>query len=351
MADIRALERADLPAVAALLHRDLSPEDPAEQISRFLAAVMIDDPWSDSELPSLVATDDDGEVIGFIGAQVKRVRLDDRVLRGVCVSHLTVAADSRAGAAGALLLRRIMGAGQDFTISDTANDRVAHMWQTFGGHLDHGRSCDWMVVLKPVRWLRSLVTDAVRHRPRAHPVGAMPFQALRPRSPHWSFPEPGPEVRGEDVDAATIVEQLPEMTRGFQLWVDYDEEFLDYLFGEMESHFGALVRRLVWDGKRPLGWYAYVPKRGGLSRVLHVHTSAPDADAVLGDLLAQARKRGTAVLAGRLEPHLTLPLQNQMPLLGFARRPVIHCRDSEMLATLMTGKSLLTQLNSEWFAT
>jgi hypothetical protein len=349
MAEIRPLERADVPAVAALLHRDLSPEEPEEKISRFISAVMIDDPWSDPELPSLVAVED-GEVTGFVGAQPKRVRFGDRELRAVCVSHLTVAADRRAGAAGALLLRRMLTAGQDFTISDTANEKVEQMWHTFGGHLDYARSCDWMMVMRPVRWLQGLVTDTVRRRPRTHPVGALPFQAVRPGSSHWSFPEQAPEVRGEDVDAATIVQQLTEMTRGFQLWVDYDEQFLEYLFGQIESHFGALSRRLVWRGDRPLGWYAYAPNPGGLSRVLHFHAPPRDAEPVLADLVAHARRQRSAVIAGRSEPQLTLALQERLPVLGFERRPVIHCHDTELLAALTTGGSLLTQLNSEWFA-
>jgi hypothetical protein len=349
MAEIRPLEEDDLPAIAGLLHRDLSPDDPVAEISRLIKALTVDDPWSDPELPSLVAVDD-GDVVGFIGCQAKRVRFGDRDLRGVCVSQLTVAADNRGGAAGALMLRRTLTAGQDFTISDTANEKVAQMWQTFGGHLDHARSCDWMVVLRPVRWLRGLVTDSLRHRPRPHPVGALPFQAVRPNSPHWRFPELEGEVTGEDVDAATIVEKLPEMTRGFALWVDYDEQFLEYLFDEMQAHFGGLTRRLVSRDGRALGWYAYVPMQGGLSRVLHLHAPPRDAEPVLRDLLAQARLDGSSVIAGRNEPQLTLALQERLPVLSFARRPVLHSHDPELLATLTTGSSLLTQLNSEWFA-
>lgn len=348
MADIRPLQRADLSAIAALWHAHLTPE-PEEQISQFLAATLIDDPWSDEELPSLVATGDDGEVIGFIGSQARRFRLDDRVLRGVCASHLTVAADRRGGAAGALLLRRLLTAGQDFTFSDTANARTARIWQTLGGQLDHTRACDWMVVLRPVRWLRKLTTDGLLRRPRGHPVGALPFQSVRRHGGRWAFPEPEPDVTGEDVDAATIVEQLPEMTREFQLWVDYDERFLDHLFGEVESRFGRLARRLVRRGKRPIGWYAYIPSPGNMNRVLHLLTTDRDADAVLGDLVAQAREQKSAVIAGRHEPHLTRALERRLPVLGFARRPVIHCHDPEIRATLATGSSVLTQLDSEWW--
>ena len=154
MADIRPFERADLPEVSGLLREILPDWMPDEEIPRFLAATLLDVTWSDPDLPSLVAVEG-GQVIGFIGSQVRRYRLDDRELRAVCSSHLTVASGHRGGAAGALLLRRLMTAGQDFTYSETVNDIVARMWQTFGGHLDAARACDWMIVLRPVRWLGS----------------------------------------------------------------------------------------------------------------------------------------------------------------------------------------------------
>src|SRR5919204_730266 len=115
MAEIRPFAEDDLPAVAALLRADLT-ETPEEQIRRDLSGALLESPWRDEELPSLVATED-GEVTGFIAAQVRRFRLEDRPLRAVCCSHLTVAAGRRGGAAGALLLRRPLNAGQDFTLS------------------------------------------------------------------------------------------------------------------------------------------------------------------------------------------------------------------------------------------
>lgn len=354
MAEIRPLQRVDLPAVARLLHASLTPDTAEEQISRDLQNRLIDDPWSDEELPSLVATEDD-EVVGFIAAHVRRFRLRDRPLRGVCCSDLTVSPGSRGGATGALLLRRLLTMGQDITFSDTANPDVARMWHTFGGHVDHARLCDWMVVLRPLRWGRLLATDAVLRRDLGRgqvPVGALPFQALRQHGGRWAFSESQADVTGENVDAAAIVERLGELTRGRKLWVDYDAGFLDHLFGLVGSRFGDVTLRLVTRGDHALGWYAYVPIRPGVSRILHLLLGDrdEDADAVLADLVAHCREQGTAVLAGRHEPHLTRALQSRFPVLGFSQRPVIHSHDAELLAILGTSSSVLTRLDGEWFA-
>lgn len=353
MAEIRPLQKADLPAVARLLHANLTPDPAEEQISRDLQNRLIDDPWTDEELPSLVATEAD-EVVGFIAAQVRRFRLGDRSLRGVCCSDLTVSPGSRRGAAGALLLRRLLTMGQDITFSDTANADVARMWHTFGGHVDHARSCDWMVVLRPLHWARLLATDAILRRDLGRgqvPVGALPFQALRQHGGRWAFPEPQADVTGEDVDTAIIVDRLGELTRGRKLWVDYDKGFLDHLFGLAGSRFGEVTLRLVRRGDRALGWYAYVSNRSGVSRILHllVGDREEDAEAVLADLVAHCREQGTAVLAGRHEPHLTQVLQPRFPVLGFSQRPVVHSHDAELLAILGTSSSVLTRLDGEWF--
>lgn len=310
----------------------------------------MEDPWRDDRTPSLIAADGDGRLIGFIGSQTRRVRYEDRELHAVSVSHLTVAADSRRGVEGARLFRRLLTAGQDFTISDTANETVAAMWRNLGGDVDHARACDWMLVLKPVRWLRDLGSYGLRRRRgrTVIPVGALPFRALRLREASRAL-EPDPAVTADDVDAATIVENLPEMAHGLRLWVDYDEPFLNYVFSEMETKFGRLVRRMVRRRDHPVGWYAYVPNRHGVSRVLHVHAAERHADAVVAELIGHAKAQDSAVISGRLEPHLTAALRRLVPVLAFARQPVVHASDPEIRATLAGAGSVLTQLDSEWF--
>ena len=86
------------------------------------------------------------------------------------------------------------------------------------------------------------------------------------------------------------------------------------------------------------------------ARVLHVSASAREADSVLAELLAHARQAGVAVASGRLEPHLVVPLRRRIAVVGFARQPVIHSHDPELLAVLASDDSLLTRLDAEWFA-
>ena len=351
MPDIRPLQPADLPGVTPLVRTILPQWMADEQIPGFLTSTLIEDPWADPELPALVAIGDDGEVIGFIGSQVRRFQFGERQLRGVCPSHLIVDTE-KAGAAGALLLRRLLAAGQDFTFSDTASDLVARMWRTFGGHMDAARACDWMIVLRPARWLRGIGAAAIRRDlgREAVPVGALPFQAAGPRVMRRAFPEPDSDVSGEDAGTVEIVEQLPQATRGVRLRGAYDQPFLDHLFGQIETVLGPVVKRLVRRNDMPIGWYAYRAERGGVGKVLQLAAAANEADAVLGEALEHARANGVAVLSGRTEPHLLTPLRRRLAVLGFARQPVLHAHDPELLSVLSSEGSLLTRLDSEWFA-
>jgi hypothetical protein len=323
---------------------------------RVFEGLTLDHPWADDELSSLVAVTPGKEIVGFTGVQVRRLRLDDRPIRAVHSGHGVVSPDHRRGAVGALLIGRVLKGPQDFTWSDGATDAVARIFRTFGGQLDHARACDWLLVLRPFSWARGLIAAAARRQAakrRVVPVGAMPFQALGPRFVPLAFPDPSSGVVGEDVTAATIVAHLPVITKSLRLRVDHDEEHLEHLF-ELVRHFGGLESfkgrffcRLVRSGERPLGWYAYVARPGGASRVLHLCAPERDSDAVLGELIEHARAQGSAALAGRAEPHLQRSLQGRLAVLGYARQPVTLTKDLELRAALATSSSLVTRLDGD----
>ena len=130
----------------------------------FLEQTLIDSPWADPELPSLVAVDDEGghpriHRLSGATAEARRPRASRDLLRA-----LTVSSDPKAGPAGALLLRRLLSGDQDLTWTDSPTEGVVRMWRAFGGHLDQPRSWDWMLVLRPFRWARGVLT--ARDAPR-----------------------------------------------------------------------------------------------------------------------------------------------------------------------------------------
>ncbi len=286
-------------------------------------------------------------MIGFVGAQVRRFRLDDRSLTGVCASHLTVDPASRGGATGALLFRRLLLGGQDFTYADSGNDEALRMCRAFGGDFDHARCYDWMITLRPVRWLSRLATATGRRQriDKDVPVRALPLKPPR----RGGKPESPAGIAGVDADAAGIVAALAMIKKGPRLRVDYEEAPLGYLLREVEAHFGGLTVRVVRREGEPIGWYAHVPVSPVVVRVLHLFAAERHAQDVLGELLVGARASGAAVVCGRVEPHLTRALEARRTLVGFARLPWIHARDPELQGVLGSTDAAVTQLDAEWF--
>src|SRR5918996_4396104 len=201
MSEIRPLEREDLPAVAELLRANLPGWAGDEQ---FLAVQTLDHPWADEAFPSLVAVDEAGNVAGFIGAQVRGMRFDGASGSGVCSTQLAVDRASRNTAVGAFLLKRMMSGQQLLTWSDSSTDAVVRIWDAFGGHSDAARACDWMLVLRPVRWVGGALGALARRRPVRRtlvPVAGLPFQAAGRRIIPSTHPDPPDDVGSEQASS------------------------------------------------------------------------------------------------------------------------------------------------------
>ena len=82
------------------------------------------DPWADPEIPTLVHVGDSGEITGFIGSHVRRLRLDGLPIRLAAGGPLIVHPQARSRAVGARLWRRYLAGPQDLTTTDGASDEM-----------------------------------------------------------------------------------------------------------------------------------------------------------------------------------------------------------------------------------
>jgi GNAT superfamily N-acetyltransferase len=346
VAEIRPFEHEDLPAIAKLLGDHL---DGWDGDTGLIQAAFLDHPWADPETPSLVIADDDGVAVGFIGVHPRRLDFGADPVKGVCCTHLVVHPDGRAAGGGAQLVRQVMAGPQELTWSDTTVPVVARMWAVFGGRTDYARAADWLIVLRPMRWTGQAITGRVRGRARTDevPVPGFPAHASRRLTPQAHQPTP-PEVSGADATVTELVAAQPEVTRRHALFVAYDEAALAFTLEKLEGMGKRIVRRLVRRGDRTIGWYAYIERPGGVSRVIHLAAAARDADHVLGELLDHARESGSSAMWGRYEPHLDAALRSRLAVLGLNTRPAMRTRNEKVGTALAGDGSLLTRLDGEW---
>jgi hypothetical protein len=348
---IRPLQKNDLPEVAALFELVMrtGSRTPPRQLADYFER-LLDHPWADPEIPSLVYCDQTGRIVGFIGSHVRRLRFHGERIRvglsGQFMSH----PDARSRAVGALLLRRYFAGPQDMTMTSGVGE-ITRIWKALGGQV---------AVLGSIRWVRifNLGSTAGYALERVGKAGWKPVvrplvsavQAFTDRLPVVSLRVPEPVTRTEDLSAQALLEYLPSVSGHFRMRPDYDEKFLDWLFREMTEvkSRGNLVKRLVLDADgRVLGWYVAYLQPGGISQVVQIGAKERDVQAVLDHLFHDAQHSGAALLFGQLEPLLFEPLTRRRCLLHPGGNFLVHSRHPQILDAVLTGQAMISRMDGE----
>ena len=350
---IRPLERTDLPVIARLVCDVMTQEPSArmERLERHLAALFLDHPWFDPEIPSLVSTDKHGRLIGFIGSSVRRMRFRDREARLACSGPLVVETQSRGLAAGAFLLSRYLRGPQDLSITDGATEEVRRMWERFGGEVAGLPSIRWTQLLRPLSFGAShlLTPESLLGRVALPITRGLDF-LIRGFVSRVVVP-PRVDTRGEELTPAAFVDCVSRFGKHALLHPDYDEEFLAWQLGLMRSLPGkgrlrpVLVRDAVGEA---IGWFVYFVLPGGLCRVLQVGGDPERLSDVLDHLARDAFDHKGGVLDGRIDGHLREALRGRRVIVRqHDTLPLIHAADPEILAAIQSGRTLLTRFEGE----
>lgn len=356
MSGMRPLERADLPAVSALYEQVMRSGEhvPTPAVADYFARVLLDDPWADPEIPSLVHEGPDGEVVGFIAANTRRLRLDGRPIRMAVSSNLVAHPDWRSRGIGALLNRRLLRGPQELTIADRANEDSRGLWFGLGGQELVHASIGWYRVLRPGATVGALLgRRGGGVLGRGARLAAGPVDAVASRVPRLgaALAPTEPEGRTEPLTPEVLAEQVGALGRRMRLHPDYDAEYLTFVFAELaaQSSRGTLTARLVRSGGgKVLGWFLYLLPEGGVAEVLQVGVAGGDPDPVLDHLFHHAHLEGAAAVQGRVEPATAGLLGRPGVVLRKASRALVHSGDTVALGLLGTTASLLSVLDGEW---
>jgi hypothetical protein len=350
---IRPLRRADIPQVAGLYEKVVrsGSNTPAPQLNRYFERTLLDHPWVDPEIPSLVYLDEQGRVAGFIGSHVRRMTFDGRHIRVALSGQLVSDPAVRGRAAGTLLLRKYLTGPQDLTVTN-AGSGTTRIWKALGGSVVHLSSVSWARLLN---WSGLGETALQRAgmaawKPMARPALSV-FQAAASRIPAMSLRVPTPQTRAEDLTPQALLDHLPSVADHLRLRPAYDEAFLEWLFREMAAvtALGELTKCLVRDQRgRVLGWYVFYRKQGGIGQVLQIAAKDRDTAAVLGHLFHHAQRTGVAVLTGQLEPSLLEPLTQRWCFLHrLSGNVLVQARNPEIVNSILAGQALLSRMEGE----
>lgn len=356
MTSIRPLQRQDIPQVASLYESVMrsGSRTPAPQLGAYFERTLLDHPWADAEVPSLVYETTDGGIAGFLGSHARRLRFDGQPIRAGYSGQLISAPAVRNKGIGALLLRRYLAGPQQVTLTDGATTEVRRMWERLGGNTVYLSSLGWTRFFRPFRAGGDrLLTRLGRSTwtPYLRPIWSLP-DAVAVRVGESLFGAHEPVTQAEPLTSRDVLEHLPAIADRLRLRPDYDEPFLDWLFDEMprSSVRGDLVRQLVRErGGRVLGWYiAYIPP-GGIAEVQQIAAKESDVPALLQHLLHHAWQSGAVILRGRLEPQLFDPIREGRFYLHNEAGVLVHSRDMSIINAILRGDALLTRMDGEWW--
>jgi hypothetical protein len=357
MSEIRPMLRREVAEVADL-YRFVDKSDwriPPDELPGWLDRTLFGHPWVDADIPSLVYVDDAGEILGFVGSHVRRMRFDERPIRMAAAGPLIAHPCVRNRGVGARLLASFFTGPQDLTITDGASDEIRQIFELVGGQMMHPSSMVWARVFRPFSFVGNRVMHAnvqVRHRVKPWARQLLPALDAPTMAAGYFAPPADPPTTDELLTPELLLEHMALVTRSLRLAPDYDSQMLEWLFAELHRNrtWGTPIRRLVRNGAgQALGWYVYFALPGEGCQLLQLAAHERHEGEVLDNLFAHAVAHGGAAVQGRVEGRILPELAHRGALFRFSPRSLVFCPNSDLLGAVTSGQALLTRLDGEWW--
>lgn len=348
---VRRFERADVPAIARLWARCFPQDAAPGDLQARLATVLLDHPWPDPALASLVYEDGRGRPVGFLGVIPRPMVLDGAPLRAAVSTRFMVDPAHR-GAAALRLLQAFLRGPQDLSLADVASAGSRVLWERLGGIVAGSYGLQWSRPLAPAR--AALAELGVRTGSRtaallsrsagrlADAVLARLIRGVRGR-------RPGRCTR-ETVSARELLDCLEAHAAGYALRPQYTAATLAWLLGVVETRLCPLRCVRVLDRGAVVGGYVY-GLTGHVGKVLRLWAAPGRFGDVLDQLLADASAHDAAMVTGRLEPHAIAEMDDGLYAMRRGPWVLAHSRHRRVLDVIARGDAILSRMEGEWWTT
>lgn len=349
MSTIRPLERDDLAEVADLyeIRRSgarVAPTGMADHLGR----LFLDAPTYDPELPSLVATDGDGRVNGFLGACTVPMVLDGERIRTVVTGPLFTRPESSGVAV--FLLRRLLSGPQAMTFADRGNQDSERLLMRLGARVVHPRYMWWTVAVRPVT-RRALLLARGPAKAVIGPVARMLAGAVDGHARlGWLQAPVAQDVAEEPLTPSLMAATIERVAARARVRPWYDEPSLAWRLEHLRQArmMGVLHARALRDAAGTvLGWYVMWIRTYGTALVVQMVASEGAECLVVQRAVAAAHANGAVVVQGRLEPEFRLALR-RLPCTYVHRYSLlVATRDDRVRHAFESDRALLTVLDGE----
>lgn len=357
MGSVRPLVSEDIPEIARLCARAfaLLPTGSFDALQSALHEILLDHPWRDDDLPSLVYHEKNRGIVGCLGVMPRPMSLDGHPIRAAISHTVMVDPASRSTPAFVELVRAYLSGPQDISMAQgTSAGRKT--FEAFGGSTSLLYSLGWTRVLRPSRHVLAFLKR--RGLPTVLSQVLRPFCSLADaaaarflRGPFHLSP---PALSGVELDAETFSGCLSEFARGRSLRPTYDAHSLKWLVELLARRNGGatLKKTAVRDASQKiLGYYMYYQNPGDLGEVVQIAARPESIEEVLGHLFYDAWSHGLMAISGQLDPGYLAGVAAQHCLLdrGDGSWQLVHSQNPDLLAAIHRGDAFLTRLEGEWW--
>jgi ribosomal protein S18 acetylase RimI-like enzyme len=348
---LRSLEPSDIPQVVALrrLVFTQSAQESDTALARYYHMLFFENPWRDERYPSLVQEDSAGDIVGFVGAIPRPMRLGAERLTAVTATELMVAPGAR-GLVGRKLLLRLFDGPQDLTFSDRSNEQARALYEALGGRAALWYSLYWGASLDGSRLSfdaalaagsRSVAARALRWAGRSlERLSNAPTAMSPPRTTDGAF---SPEI---------VISLTRRLAGKNTLVPEYDAESFSWLMqrvAETQKSARVISGSVIYDGE-PIGWFIYAIRSSGEVDVVQLAALPAREGLAFDHLLHHAFAEGGAVLRGRLDPQFApLVSHRGLPLTLGQPWTVVRSGRPDVTAQFLNGNAFFSRLDAEWW--
>ncbi len=366
---IRSMTLEDLPQLP-LLHEEGNSS--AEQKERARVALCqlyrklyFESPWHRPDVVnSLVAENEQGRIVGMIGAVTRPFRVQGRSLTAAVCSELYVAPEERGKMVGIGLMRQFLRGAQDLSVADIANDASRAIWERLGGFTAPLYDVNWFLPFRLVsaaasQWARTpfrrQVCRALQPLLEAGDwlTRRLAGRAARSKSGNvMRLGVGGRKLQLERLTPELFADEFSRLTERHVLRPEYGRNEARWLWARLNflcRGAGNSRQMVVRDSRgRVLGWFIYQVEPGQVARVAQVVSAEGEEHWVLEQLFTDAEQQGAVGVAGRMQPELFRAVLDLGCWLRARKRfTLVHSRDESLVAAFQSGEAFLSLLEGE----
>ena len=354
---VRAFRPDDMPDVVQLMGK-IFPRSPEETLNikeNILSELLMNNPWNDDRLPSLVYQDKEGKITGFLGVAPRSMEVNDQPVTAAVSYNLMVDPDSRSTLAGISLVKKFMEGPQDLSIADSATDTSRQLWERLGGITVPLYSMYWRHPLRPT----GFVNHHLKNRRFLKTISRIATPLTRATdhviNRFWNGvwdDEGNKDYSIREVSAEELVGFITRFAERKALRPVYNKENLKWLLdlADKPARFGKLKKEAVFESNGTLaGWFIYYENPGGEAEVLQIQGEPGKKNQILTLLLQRAREQGAVGVAGRLDPEWATVVPNTAFCIYRPGRVwmLIDSGDVEILRLFKGGDAFITRIEGD----